>query len=69
MTSAYTLDDQQQAAEDWFRSLRDRIIAEFEQIETEGATLPALPNAPSEPGRFTYTPWQRADHRLSLIHI
>jgi len=29
------LDEQQQAARDWFESLRDRICAAFEQIERE----------------------------------
>ena len=29
------LDDQQQAARDWFEALRDRICAEFEAIERE----------------------------------
>ena len=48
-------DAQQLAAEAWFRSLRDRITAEFERIEDEGAALPALPNAPQAPGRFTFT--------------
>lgn len=55
-------DQQQLAAQAWFKSLRDRITAEFEAIETEGATLPALPNAPSDPGRFVFTPWERTDH-------
>lgn len=54
-------DAQQLAAESWFRSLRDRITAEFEAIEDEGAKLPALPNAPATPGRFAYTPWERPD--------
>ena len=44
------LDDQQQAARDWFESLRDRICAEFEAIEARGAA--ATP-------RFAYTPWDR----------
>ena len=30
-----SLDPQQQAARDWFESLRDRICAEFEKIEAE----------------------------------
>ena len=30
------LDDQQQAARDWFELLRDRICAEFEAIEARG---------------------------------
>src|SRR3954470_13250292 len=45
------LDDQQQAARDWFESLRDRICAAFEAIERE---------AGSNAG-FVYTPWQRSD--------
>jgi coproporphyrinogen III oxidase len=55
-------DPQQLAAQAWFRTLRDRITAEFEAIETEGAALPALPNAPAAAGRFTFTPWERTDH-------
>ena len=46
-----TLDDQQQSARDWFESLRDRICAEFEEIERE---------AKSE-AVFEYTPWDRDD--------
>ncbi|MEA3029056.1 MAG: coproporphyrinogen oxidase [Sphingomonadales bacterium] len=45
------LDDQQQAARDWFESLRDRICAEFEAIEREAGSEAA----------FAYTPWERAD--------
>lgn len=55
-------DDQQLAAQSWFRSLRDRITAEFERIETEGSALPVLPNAPAAPGRFVFTDWERTDH-------
>ena len=36
------LDDQQQAARDWFESLRDRICAEFEAIEREAGSDAAL---------------------------
>jgi coproporphyrinogen III oxidase len=43
------LDPQQAAARGWFESLRDRICAEFEAIETEAGS-----NA-----RFEYTPWNR----------
>ena len=32
------LDDQQQAARDWFESLRDRICAAFEEIEREAGS-------------------------------
>ena len=46
-----TLDAEQQAARDWFESLRDRICATFETIEREGGG----------DSRFTYTPWNRDD--------
>lgn len=45
------LDDQQQAARDWFESLRDRICASFEEIERE---------AGSDAG-FNFIPWERAE--------
>jgi coproporphyrinogen III oxidase len=45
------LDEQQQAARDWFESLRDRICAEFETIEREAGS----------DANFTYTPWDRTD--------
>src|SRR4051794_27408922 len=45
------LDDQQQAARDWFESLRDRICAAFEAIEREAGSDAA----------FAYTPWDRTD--------
>ena len=45
------LDDQQQAARDWFESLRDRICAAFEAIEREAGSDAA----------FEYTPWDRED--------
>jgi coproporphyrinogen III oxidase len=45
------LDDQQQAARDWFESLRDRICAEFEAIEREAGSEAA----------FDYLPWDRED--------
>jgi coproporphyrinogen III oxidase len=45
------LDDQQQAARDWFETLRDRICAEFEAIEREAGS-----NA-----SFEFTPWDRED--------
>ncbi len=43
------LDPQQQAARDWFESLRDRICAEFEAIEREAGS----------DAQFTYTAWDR----------
>lgn len=49
------LDRDQQAARQWFESLRDRICAEFEAIERE---------AGSE-ARFAYTPWNREAEGLA----
>jgi coproporphyrinogen III oxidase len=45
------LDREQQAARDWFESLRDRICAEFESIEAEAGST----------ARFEYLPWERED--------
>ena len=50
-----TLDPQQQAARDWFESLRDRICAAFEAIEAEAGS----------DARFAYTPWDREAERLA----
>jgi len=50
-----SLDPQQQAARDWFESLRDRICAEFEKIEAEAGS----------DARFAYTPWDREADGLS----
>jgi coproporphyrinogen III oxidase len=44
-------DDQQQAARDWFESLRDRICAEFEQIEREQGS----------DASFEFIPWERTE--------
>ena len=43
------LDDQQQAAQTWFRELRDKICAEFEKIEAEAGS----------DATFDYIPWDR----------
>lgn len=45
------LDDQQQAARDWFQSLRDRICGAFEEIEREAGSH----------ATFVYAPWDRTD--------
>ena len=49
------LDDQQQAAKDWFESLRDRICAAFEAIERESGSK----------AKFVRTPWDRPDESAS----
>ena len=56
MTDAAQLDDRNTRARAWFDSLRDRIVAAFEQLEDEApAEL-----YPGEPGRFELKPWVRA---------
>jgi len=45
------LDHEQEAARDWFESLRDRICAEFEAIEREAGSDAA----------FAFSPWERTD--------
>jgi coproporphyrinogen III oxidase len=45
------LDDQQQAARDWFEALRTRICDAFEAIEHEAGSDAA----------FAFTPWERTD--------
>jgi coproporphyrinogen III oxidase len=50
----YTLDDQQTAAQTWFRQLRDDICAALEQLEDEG-------QGPAPAGRFERTAWDRPD--------
>ena len=49
------LDEQQRAAQAWFRQLRDNIWAALEAIEDEGPGTGA-------PGRFEKRVWQRTDH-------
>ena len=48
------------SARAWFETLRDRLVAAFEEIED---ALPAgAPLAGQPPGRFVRTPWNRTDH-------
>jgi coproporphyrinogen III oxidase len=54
------LDARKSRARAWFEALRDDICAALESIED---ALPAgAPFADRAPGRFTRTPWSRADH-------
>lgn len=48
------MSDERRAAAEWFRSLRDTIVAAFEGLEEE-----AISDSP--PGRFTVTPTERAE--------
>jgi len=67
MTLPADIDTKKEMAAAWFRSLRDRICAEFEAIEAE-VTGP-LADRPA--GRFERTPWDRAaggGGEMSMIH-
>ena len=46
------LDERQQAARDWFETLRTRICDTFEAIEREAGS----------DAKFDFTPWDRTDH-------
>ncbi|MBN9673665.1 oxygen-dependent coproporphyrinogen oxidase [Roseibium aggregatum] len=54
------IEDKKAAATAWFRDLRDRICAAFEDLETEIAALSG-PLADRPAGRFEQTPWERTD--------
>jgi Coproporphyrinogen III oxidase len=56
MTLPADIDTKKSTASAWFRTLRDRIHAEFEAIEREVAG----PHADRAPGIFERTPWDRA---------
>ena len=48
------------SARAWFETLRDRIVAAFEEIEDALPASAQLADRP--PGRFVRTPWNRTDH-------
>jgi coproporphyrinogen III oxidase len=56
MTLPDDITAKQATAQAWFRTLRDRIVAAFEQIEADLRG----PNADRPAGRFEITPWDRA---------
>lgn len=51
-------DQQKQQAQEWFKSLRDQICAEFERLED---ALADGPQSSLPAGKFTYKDWQRPD--------
>ena len=54
------IDTRKERARAWFETLRDQIVAAFEDLED---ALPAgAPLADRAPGRFVRTPWKRTDH-------
>lgn len=55
MTLPHDIDAKKQAASGWFRTLRDRIHAEFEAIEREPIGI----HADMAPGSFERSPWNR----------
>lgn len=56
MTLPSDIQDKKATAQSWFRALRDRIVAAFEQIEREVTG----PNAHLPQGTFEINPWDRA---------
>ncbi len=69
-----TLNQRKLAARTWFETLRDKICAEIEMLETE-ATGPFFQEAQNA-GQFTRKPWQRINHdgvaggggTMSMLH-
>lgn len=65
MTTAENIAVQKQTASDWFRSLRDQICKEFENIEDE------LSESNNPAGRFERKTWQReggGGGEMSIMH-
>ena len=56
MTLPHDIEAKKATAQAWFRTLRDRIVAAFEQIEADVKG----PNAEMPAGRFEISPWDRA---------
>jgi coproporphyrinogen III oxidase len=67
MTLPIDIDDKKIAAQTWFRTLRDKIVAELEAIEAEVTG----PHADMAPGKFEISPWDRAaggGGEMGMIH-
>lgn len=67
MTVPTDIDDKKAIAAAWFRALRDRICAAFEQLEADVTG----PNSHLPPGTFERTPWDRAaggGGEMSMLH-
>lgn len=67
MTLPTDIESKKQAAQIWFRALRDRIVAAFEQIE---ADLQG-PNGHLPAGKFDISPWERTaggGGEMGMIH-
>jgi coproporphyrinogen III oxidase len=67
MTLPADIDTKKSLASAWFRTLRDRICAEFETIESEVSG----PHADMAPGVFERSPWDRAaggGGEMSMLH-
>jgi len=68
------LADRKARAREWFEALQLRICAAFEALENDASG--SFSSQATEPGRFTLTPWERANHdgapggggRMGLIH-
>jgi coproporphyrinogen III oxidase len=56
---AASLEANKERARIWFESLRDDVCAALEAVEDEGEGLPLYAGRPA--GRFTRTPWARAE--------
>ena len=67
MIDQATLDARKSRAEAWFQSLRDQICAAFEGLEDALAAPQSFSD--QAPGRFTYTPWDRAEGGGGVIGL
>ena len=60
------IDEKKQTAAEWFRALRDDLVARLEAIEDEGGAT-----RQGSPGRFAITPWTRPEGgggEMGMLH-